>query len=71
VEKDRYVERIIIIITTMRNCVHGYHTTLQLKFKNQSSTSVLQLHPPKCKFYAIAFYKYDDLVNKFPCQKIN
>jgi hypothetical protein len=67
VEKDRYVERKTIIITTIRNCVHGYHTTLQLKLKNHSSTNVLQLHPPKCNSYAITFYKYDDLVNRFPC----
>jgi len=49
----------------MRNCVRGDDTTLQLEFKNHSSTSVLQLHPPKCNSYAITFYKYYELINKF------
>ncbi len=54
----------------MKNGVQGYHNTLQLEFKNHSNIIVLQLHFPKCNFYAITHYKYNDLINKFPCQKI-
>jgi hypothetical protein len=55
----------------MRNCVCEDHTALQLELKNHSSTIVLQLCPPKCNSYATTFYKYGDLINKFPCQKIS
>jgi len=53
----------------MKNCVYGDHTTLQLEFKNHSSTTMLQLCPPKCNSYATTLYKYGDLINKSPCQK--
>jgi len=50
---------------TMRNCVCGNHTTLQLKLKkSHSSIIVLQLHPPKCNSYMTTLYIYDDLINK-------
>ncbi len=52
-------------LNTMRNRVHTDHIALQVKFKNHSSTTMLQLHPPKCDSYAL--YKYNDLINKFSC----
>jgi len=55
----------------MRNHVYEDHIALQLEFKNHSSTIVLQLHLPTCNFYATTFYKYSDLINRFPCQKIS
>jgi hypothetical protein len=56
---------------TMRNCVRGNHTSLQLELKNHSNIIVLQLGPPKCNSYAITFYKYNDLINKISHQKIS
>jgi hypothetical protein len=56
---------------TMINHVHGDHTTLQLKLKNHSNITMLQLGPPKCNSYATTFYKYSDLINKIPRQKIS
>jgi hypothetical protein len=56
---------------SMRNRVHRNHTTLQLEFKNHSNIIVLQLGPPKCNSYATTFYKFNDLINKIPHQKIS
>ncbi len=50
-------------LNIMINCVHRDHIALQVEFKNHSSTTMLQLHPPKCNSYAL--YKYGDLINKF------
>ncbi len=56
---------------TMINHVHKYHTTLQLEPKNHSNINVLQLGPPTSNSYATTLYKYNDLINKIPCQKIS
>ncbi len=56
---------------TMRNHVHGDHIALQLKLKIHSSTTMLQLCSPKSNSYATIIYKYVDLINAFPHQKIN
>jgi hypothetical protein len=55
----------------MRNCVHRDHTALQLELKNHSNIIVLQLCLPKCNSYATTLYKYGDLINKIPHQKIS
>jgi short-subunit dehydrogenase involved in D-alanine esterification of teichoic acids len=55
----------------MKNCVRRYHIALQLELKNHSNIIVLQLGPPKCNSYATTFYKYGDLINKIPHQKIS
>jgi hypothetical protein len=55
----------------MKNCVRGDHIALQLEFKNHPNIIMLQLCPPKCNSYATTFYKYDDLINKIPSQKIS
>jgi len=55
----------------MKNYVCEDHIVLQLELKNHSSTNVLQLRSPKCNSYATTLYKYGDLINKFPCQKIS
>jgi hypothetical protein len=54
---------------TMRNCVSWYHTTLQLKFKNHSNTTMLQQRPLKLNSYVTTNYKYGDLINKFSHEK--
>jgi hypothetical protein len=45
---------------TIRNCVHQYRTTLQLKLKKNSYTTIMQL----------SFWRYWELINKLSCQKI-
>jgi len=61
----------LMIYVTMKNFVCKDHITLQLKFKNHSSTTMLQLHLSNCNSYATTFYKYNDLINKFPHQKMS
>jgi hypothetical protein len=45
----------------MRNHVHQIHITLKLKLKKKSYIIIVQL----------SFKKYDVLINKLPCQKVN
>jgi hypothetical protein len=54
------------VVYIMRNYVHGYYTTLQLKLKNHSNTTLLQLPHQYCNSYAIITCKYVELINKFP-----
>jgi hypothetical protein len=44
----------------MKFFVHEDHNALQLNFKNHSSITMLQLHPPKCNSYATPLHKYND-----------
>jgi 5-methylcytosine-specific restriction endonuclease McrA len=41
----------------MKNHVHRGHI-VQLELKNHSSTTMLQLHLPKCNSYATTLYEY-------------
>jgi hypothetical protein len=52
----------------MTNHVHVNYSALQAQ-KPFKYNRTFQKCPSKCKSYATTFYKYNDLTNKFPCQK--
>ncbi len=58
-----FMQKQYLSLCMMRNSVHRGQTILQLELKNHWSTTMLQLHPPKCNSYATTFY--NTLFNKW------
>jgi hypothetical protein len=58
-------------VSTMRNRIYRNHTTLQLKLKNNSYTTIIQLSFGYYNYYATILLEIQVLINKFPCQKIS
>ncbi len=69
--EEAWANKVGLVTFTMKNHVREDHIALQLKFKNHLNTIVLQIHASKCKSYATTLYKYSDLINQFPPQKIS
>ncbi len=69
--EEAWANKVGLITFTKKNHVHKGHIALQLKLKNHSNTTMLQIHPLKCNSYATTLYKYNNLINKVPCQKIS
>ncbi len=56
---------------TMRNLVYENHIAMQLKFKNHFIKCVATMFSKVQLLVKFTHYKYGDLINKFPCQKIS
>ncbi len=52
-----FMQKQYLNLCIMKNHVHRGHI-VQLELKNHSSTTMLQLHLPKCNSYATTLYEY-------------